>query len=284
MYKYNTLTPQTLAILRDKATEPPFTDKMEPQFERGSYICRGCGLPLYPAEAWFNSGTGWPSFDSALDDHVQTLTDIDGRRTEIICQRCQGHLGHIFYNEGFTARNKRHCVNSLALEWVPNHTLIDTEEAIVAGGCFWGIEHLMKKCLGVIKTQVGYTGGHVDQPDYQQVCHSDTGHLEAVRVIFDPNQQDYVGLLQYFFECHDPTQSHGQGHDIGQQYQSAVFFLNPNQKQKAQQVIKQLKSMGYETVTQLRPASPFWPAEAEHQDFYDKHPQAPLCHQRCRRF
>src|SRR5260221_12478251 len=109
-------------------------------------------------------------------------------RTEIVCSRCRAHLGHVFTGENFTDKNTRHCVNSLSLDFVPDLTVKDTEEAIFAAGCFWGVEHYFKKLKGVLKTQVGYSGGHKDHPTYKEICNGDTGHYEVIRVVYDSSK------------------------------------------------------------------------------------------------
>lgn len=158
-----------------------------------------------------------------------------------------------------------------------------TEEAIFAGGCFWGVEYLFKK-LPVIKTEVGYTGGLTKTPRYDQVCSGSTGHVEAVKVLYDPNRISYEQLARYFFEIHDPTQKSGQGPDIGEQYLSRIFYVNEQQKTIAEALIKELKKNGYEVATQVLPASTFWPAEDYHQDYYIKTGKEPYCHVYKKRF
>lgn len=158
------------------------------------------------------------------------------------------------------------------------------EEAIFAGGCFWGIEYYLKKLPGVIKTEVGYTGGHVPHPTYDQVCDGGTGHIEAIKVVFDASKISYEELARYFFEIHDPTQTNGQGPDLGEQYLSRVFYLNDQQKVIAESLIKELKNKGFAVATKILPASPFWRAEDYHQDYYAKTGGHPYCHVYKKRF
>ena len=157
---------------------------------------------------------------------------------------------------------------------------INKNIAIVAGGCFWGVEYYFQRMPGVISTEVGYIGGHKDNPTYQEVCSHSTGHLEALKVEFDPAQTDYQSVLKLFFEIHDSTQANGQGPDIGPQYLSAIFYIDDEQKQQAEAVIDLLKQKGIEPVTQLIPASTFWPAEDYHQQYYEKQGKVPYCHSR----
>ena len=158
------------------------------------------------------------------------------------------------------------------------------QEAIVAGGCFWGVQHLFEQLPGVLETEVGYTDGHTEHPTYQQVCSQTTGHVEAIRVVFDPSQISYEDVIKYFFEIHTPTQGNGQGPDIGSQYLSRVFYLDEQQKAIAEKLIARLESMGLNVATQVKPASTFWPAEDSHQHYYEKHNLAPYCHQHTKRF
>lgn len=275
--KVATLTPAVLHIVKERGTEFPGTGLYDRFSGKGSYLCRQCGLALFRSDQKFLSSCGWPSFDEELPGSIKRLPDLDGRRTEIRCHRCDAHLGHVFQGEGFTAKNLRHCVNSLAIEFVEEVSVMDTEEAIYAGGCFWGIQHAFDQCKGVLKTEVGYTGGQLHSPTYHQVCAGNTGHFEAVRVIYSPVKIDYKTLTQYFFEIHNPTHSHGQGVDHGSQYLSAIFYLDEAQHQIAKEQLEKLKLSGIPAVTQLRPASIFWPAEEYHQHYYEKTGRAPSC-------
>lgn len=284
MNKTKTLSPDICHILFDKGTEAPFSGKYCEETGRGTYLCRGCGLALYRADAKFISQCGWPSFDDEIPNAIRRQADIDGRRTEILCARCDAHLGHVFSGEGYTAKNLRHCVNSLAVDFVKSETIVDSQEALVAGGCFWGVQSLLDKLPGVVKTEVGYTGGHKNHPTYQEVCQSDTGHFEATRIIYDPAIIDYETVIKYFFEIHDPTQADGQGPDIGLSYRSAIFYYDDAQKKIAEKVIQQLRAMNYEIVTELLPAAIFWQAEMYHQDYYVKTGKEPYCHMRVKRF
>lgn len=283
-FKSNSLTPVTLKILRDKATEHPFTGEYNEFGDKGTYLCRQCGLALFRSNTKFHSGCGWPSFDEEVDDAVERVADKDGHRTEIVCRRCKGHLGHVFLQEGFTAKNTRHCVNSQSLDFVANQDVVDTEEAIVAGGCFWGMEYLFNALPGVLKAEVGYIGGQVDNPTYEQVCTGRTGHIEAVRVVYDPAKISYEAILKYFFEIHDPTQANGQGPDIGSQYISAIFCYDEKQHQVARKLIDSLAQAGYKVATKVLEVSPFWRAEPYHQQYYLKTGKQPYCHFYTKRF
>lgn len=282
--KTNSLTPTAKRIICNKATEYPHTGQYNEVVKSGTYLCRRCGLALFRGNSQFSSGCGWPSFDTNLTDSVKQVPDADGRRTEILCARCDGHLGHVFTGEHFTHNNLRHCVNSASLDFVENDLVQDSEEAILAGGCFWGVEYYLKQIAGVLKVESGYTGGHVVNPSYEDVCSGTTGHYEAVRVIYDPEKTDYHEVVKVFFETHDPTQANGQGPDIGHQYKSAVFYFNDEQKTEAQSLIQELSNRGYQVATKLIEAQTFWPAEDYHQDYYFKHNKTPYCHRPVKRF
>lgn len=158
------------------------------------------------------------------------------------------------------------------------------ETAIVAGGCFWGVEYYMKKLSGVTHVESGYIGGSKESPTYEEVCSNTTGHAEAVRITYDPSVTDYETVVKRFFEIHDPTQINRQGPDVGEQYRSEVFYLSQEQKQMAEKLIKQLKGKGLKVATKLTPATTFWPAEDYHQDYYTRKGTLPYCHGYTKRF
>ncbi|MBS0358725.1 MAG: bifunctional methionine sulfoxide reductase B/A protein [Proteobacteria bacterium] len=282
--KTKSLTSDIQRVVLNKGTEHPFTGEYNDKDESGTYLCRQCGLALFRSETKFHSSCGWPSFDEEIKNAVLHEPDQDGHRTEILCARCHAHLGHVFHGEHFTLKNTRHCVNSLSLDFVSDLHVTDTEEAIFAAGCFWGVEYYLKKLSGVLKTEVGYTGGHKNNPSYKEVCAGNTGHFEAIRVLYDPNKINFKKLTQYFFEIHDPTQTNGQGPDLGEQYLSVVFYYNDEQKKTAEDLIKILENDGLDIATRLLPAATFWPAETYHQDYYQKTGHTPYCHHHVKRF
>ena len=276
------LTAEEKRIIRDKGTEQPFSGKYCDHSERGAYACRQCGAVLYLSDSKFHSKCGWPSFDDEVPGAVKRTPDADGRRTEILCKACGGHLGHVFLGEGYTEKNTRHCVNSVSLVFIPASER-PLRKAVFAGGCFWGVEHHFQQVPGVISAVSGYTGGKAGKPTYEQVCTGKTGHAEAVEVVFDPARVSYEDLARLFFEIHDPTQVNRQEPDVGTQYRSAVFCVDDEQKRTAEKLIARLRAKGYEVATALLPASKFWPAEAYHQDYIHKHPSR-KCHPRVTRF
>ena len=156
--------------------------------------------------------------------------------------------------------------------------------AFFAMGCFWGVEYYLQQAFGVIGAVSGYTGGSKEFPTYKQVCDGNTGHIEAVKVLFDPRQTTFETLAKLFFEIHDPTQRDRQGPDIGEQYRSVVYYRDEAQKAVLEKLVALLKGKGVKVVTRIEPAAKFWPAEAYHQDYYFKKGSTPYCHAPVKRF
>ena len=152
-----------------------------------------------------------------------------------------------------------------------------TEKAILAGGCFWGMQDLIRRRPGVLTTRVGYTGGDVPNATYR----NHGSHAEAIEIVFDPGQISYRDLLEFFFQVHDPTTKNRQGNDIGLSYRSAIFYTNDQQKRVAYDTIADVDASGLwpgQVVTEVEPAGPFWEAEPEHQDYLERYPDGYTCH------
>jgi len=151
------------------------------------------------------------------------------------------------------------------------------EKAILAGGCFWGMQDLIRKRPGVVSTRVGYTGGEVENATYR----NHEGHAEAIEITFDPAQISYRDILEFFFQIHDPTTLNRQGNDIGTSYRSAIFYLNDEQRRIAEDTIADVEASRLwpgKVVTEVAPAGPFWEAEPEHQDYLERFPNGYTCH------
>ena len=154
----------------------------------------------------------------------------------------------------------------------------DLQYIFLGGGCFWGVEYLLSKLDGVINTQVGYCGGHTIEPTYKEVCNGYTGHIEVVKVLYDPNIIAIRDLLKYFFEIHNFSQRDGQGLDIGEQYLSRIFYTTEEQKKAIEDVINILLDMNYHVETKFKPYANYWVAEDYHQQYFDNNTAKTPCH------
>ena len=272
-------------VLINKGTERAFSGKYVHSKEQGVYKCKVCDTALYRSGDKFDSHCGWPSFDDAIPGAIKETTDADGRRTEITCANCGAHMGHVFKGEGFTAKNTRHCVNSVSLTFdKKKSTERSLKKAYFAGGCFWGVEYYLEQINGVKEVTSGFMGGHVKNPGYYDVVRKDTGHIETVEVVYDPSQVSYETLAKTFFEIHDPTQTDGQGPDIGSQYLSAIFVADPKEKKTIENLISILEKKGFNIATKVLTKAPFYSAEAYHQNYYERKGSKPYCHRRVKRF
>ncbi len=261
------LTPEQFYVMRERGTEKPFANKCANIHQEGTFVCAACGNPLFESGTKFESGTGWPSFNQALEgDRVTVVRDTSHGmvREEVQCARCGSHLGHVF-NDGPPPTGLRYCMNGVALQ------LVHLEKATFAAGCFWGVQAAFDATKGVLKTYAGYTGGHVKDPTYEQVCSHATGHAEAVEVEFDPTVITYKQLLELFWSIHDPRQVNRQGPDIGDNYRSAIFTHTPEQKAAAEASKAEQNAKGKGPIaTEIVAATEFYPAEAYHQHYKSK--------------
>src|SRR6267142_3510306 len=314
------LSSEQFAVTQKCGTEPAFNNAYWGNHKPGIYVDVVSGEPLFSSLDKFDSGTGWPSFTRPLDPaNVTTKTDRTFwmSRTEVRSKHAGSHLGHVF-DDGPAPTGQRFCMNSASLRFVPVEKLEEegygqylplfgkpapagdaakpagavkpaasktstgrSEVAVLAGGCFWGMEEILRGIPGVVETIAGYTGGTTPNATYEDVHTGRTGHAESVRIVFDPDKLSYEDLLGWFFRMHDPTTPNRQGNDVGTQYRSAIFYENDEQKRIAEKVKARVDASGKwkrPITTEIVAATEFWPAEDYHQNYLQKHPGGYTCH------
>jgi peptide methionine sulfoxide reductase msrA/msrB len=272
------LSDEQFAVVCNAATEPPFHNAYWNKHDPGLYVDVASGEPLFSSTDKFDSGTGWPSFTRPVDaGNITEKKDfqLGAVRTEVRSTHGDSHLGHVFDDGPADKGGMRYCINSASLRFIPVEKLEAegygrylplfgkpaaavkgtvaaqpapaTETVDLAGGCFWGMQQLLRRIPGVLSTEVGYTGGNVANATYE----NHEGHAEAVRVVFDPKKLSFEQLLRWFFRMHDPTTKDRQGNE---------------------------GKWGAPIVTQVVPAGAFWKAEDYHQDYLEKKPDGYTCH------
>lgn len=288
------LTPEQYRVTQQAGTERPYSGEYDHLFEPGLYVDVVSGEPLFSSADKFDSGCGWPAFARPVDEAMITAhrdTTHGMTRVEVRSKHADSHLGHVFPDGPEDRGGLRFCINSASLRFIPRDRmeaegyadylpLVDAapvEKAILAGGCFWGMQDLIRRVPGVIATRVGYSGGDVANATYR-----DHGtHAESLEVTFDPTKLTYRRLLELFFQIHDPSTPNRQGNDIGTSYRSAIFTLSEEQRRTALDLIAEIDASGRwpgKVVTEVTAAGPFWEAEPEHQDYLLRYPEGYTCH------
>ena len=305
------LTAEQFSVVCNAATEPPFHNAFWNNHEPGIYVDVASGEPLFSSTDKFDSGTGWPSFTQPIDaDNIVEKKDREFgmTRTEVRSKHGDSHLGHVFEDGPKEKGGMRFCINSASLRFIPVSKIVaegyerflplfnkeaaarktaakkepakeplKAETVDLAGGCFWGMQHILRKIPGVIHTEVGYTGGDVSDATYE----NHEGHAESVQVVYDPSKLPFETLMRWYFRMHDPTTLDRQGNDRGTSYRSAIFYHTELQKKAAEAFKKRLDERGKwgkPIVTQIVKAGKFWKAEDYHQDYLEQKPDGYTCH------
>ncbi len=313
------LTFEQFNVTQNAGTEQPYKNAYWNHYEEGIYVDVVSGEPLFSSLDKYDSKCGWPSFSKPIEGvKIKELKDnkLAQERTEVRSGAADSHLGHVF-NDGPPSTGLRYCINSAAMRFVPKDRLEaegygqylplfgkkKSEEApsmatlgarfgkkyvpdplstaTLAGGCFWGMEDILRKLPGVVDTRVGYTGGYEKNPTYETVKKGSSGHAEAIEIRFDPKKVSYEKILELFFKMHDPTTKNRQGNDVGTQYRSAIFYQDEDQKKVAERVKAAVQKSGKwkkDIVTEISPLLEFYAAEDYHQDYLVKNPGGYSCH------
>ncbi len=289
-------------VTQHDGTERAFDNEYWDNKREGIYVDIISGEPLFSSVDKFDSGTGWPSFTKPISESeiaAKKDSKLGMTRTEVRSKTADSHLGHVFDDGPSDKGGKRFCINSASLKFIAKEDLKkegygeylklfatdktgdNIEKAVLAGGCFWGMEELLRQQEGVIDVKAGYAGGLIPNPTYETVKTGLSGHAESVEITFDRNKTSFEEILRFFFQIHDPTTLNRQGNDRGSQYRSAIFYQNEEQKNAAEKIISQANNSGAfpgEIVTQISKVDGFYEAEDYHQDYLQKNPGGYTCH------
>lgn len=298
MAKYDTshLNETQKYVTLHNGTEKPFENAYWNHKEEGIYVDVISGKALFSSTDKFDSGTGWPSFTKPIDDGLVNFEEdnkLSMVRTEVRSSSSNAHLGHVFDDGPEEFGGNRYCINSAALKFIPKEQMQDkgygeylflfsnVKKAILAGGCFWGMEDLFAKLDGVVDVVNGYSGGDIPNPNYNLVSSGFTNYAEAIEVSFDPDIISYEKIVKFFFKIHDPTTLNRQGNDVGTQYRSAIFYIDDEQKRISENIIEGATKNNIfkkEIVTKLEKYKNFYKAEDYHQDYLERNPDGYTCH------
>lgn len=298
MAKYDTshLNETQKYVTLHNGTEKPFENAYWNHKEEGIYVDVISGKALFSSTDKFDSGTGWPSFTKPIDDGLVNFEEdnkLSMVRTEVRSSSSNAHLGHVFDDGPEEFGGNRYCINSAALKFIPKEQMQDkgygeylflfsnVKKAILAGGCFWGMEDLFAKLDGVVDVVNGYSSGDIPNPNYNLVSSGFTNYAEAIEVSFDPDIISYEKIVKFFFKIHDPTTLNRQGNDVGTQYRSAIFYIDDEQKRISENIIEGATKNNIfkkEIVTKLEKYKNFYKAEDYHQDYLERNPDGYTCH------
>jgi peptide methionine sulfoxide reductase msrA/msrB len=305
--KLEELTEIQRHVTQENGTERPFENPFWDHFEEGLYLDIVSGEVLFASCHKFKSSCGWPSFYKSIErDNLVHVEDrsLGVSRVEVRSKLGDSHLGHVF-TDGPAPTGIRYCINSASLEFVGIDELktndflkykemikgnstdsenADLEIITLGGGCFWGVEAIFSKTIGVLDAVSGYCGGLTINPTYEDICTGESGHAEVVQVTYDKNKITTTQILELFFKLHDPTTKNSQGYDTGTQYRSVIYFSTDEQERISRKVMDEVEKSGFypnPIVTEITKLNTFYSAEEYHQDYYDKKysgGHGPICH------
>ena len=272
------LSPELFAVAWQKSTQAPSSAPSCPLFPAGLFVCSCCDALLFDTSDKYESHSGWPSFTQPIHpwalryemDHT-----LSALRVEVLCNTCGAHLGHVF-PDGPAPSKLRFCINEISITSKDRSIYIGS--IVLGGGCFWCTEAIFKQVIGVIAVESGYAGGNTPHPTYDAVCSGQSDHAEVIRITYDRKCLSYRDLVRIHLLTHDPTTPNRQGHDIGTQYRSIIFYTTPEEEADAKATIRQTAEVyDQPIVTEVQATMPFYPAEDYHQDYYAHNKEKAYC-------